>query len=66
MHYPAVPLETDFVIELLLDEATLHPREREWLRGLRGKWLCSGDRRRLRVLHEQKLPKGKYEPVGAT
>lgn len=50
---PAVALETDYVIELLLDEAALPREDREWLRQVRGTWLTSAQRRRLAVLQER-------------
>jgi hypothetical protein len=64
MHYPPV-VETDYLIELLLDEATLQPAERRWLLELRGKWLEPGERRRLGMLHEQRAPRGRHGPMEA-
>lgn len=58
-------IETDYVIELLLDEAMLVPEERQWLREKRGRWLEPGERRRLKRLHEQVLPRGRCGPMEA-
>jgi hypothetical protein len=60
-----VALETDYVIELLLDEAPLSHEDRRWLLGLRGKWLEPGERRKLTLLHEQALPRGRHGPMEA-
>lgn len=56
-------LETDYVVELLLDEAPLQPEEREFVRGLRGKWVEPGERKRLRAIQETRLPRGRTEDV---
>jgi hypothetical protein len=60
-----VALETDYVIELLLDEATLSREDRRWLLGLRGKWPEPGERRRLVLLHERVMPRGRHGPMEA-
>jgi hypothetical protein len=58
-------LETDYVIELLLDEARLEHDERDWLRSLRGAWLTSAQRKRLTELHERRMPRGRHGPMEA-
>lgn len=58
-------LETDYVIELLLDAAKLRPEDREWLRRMRGTWMTSGQRRELSRMHERYMPRGVHGPVEA-
>lgn len=58
-------METDYIVELLLDEAPLHPEERAFVRALRGKWVEPGERRRLQKIHEQRMPRGKHGPTEA-
>jgi hypothetical protein len=51
-------LETDYLIELLLDVAALGPEERAWLRRVRGTWLSNAQRRELQLLTEQHVTPG--------
>lgn len=49
-------VETDYVIELLLDVSPLSAAERRWLLKLRGQWLTPSQRHELSVLqHKVKL-----------